>query len=325
MAPTPPHDQRPSSGRTRATITGVVACYNEESNIESCLSSLDWCDELVVVDSFSTDLTAEIAQQNPKVRFYQHAYYGDGAQRNWAINLVRTDWLLILDADERCPAALREEIEELLAAEPAHDAYTIPRRSYFLGRRIRFSGWQNDRVIRLVRHGAGYYSRRRVHARVVTSGPAPLLQNPLDHYMIECFHSYVRRINLYGYWGAAQCWRDGIRAGAMHVLIRPATRFVRTYLLQLGFLDGMRGLTFCMLQTYASYLKWSLLWSWHVNAARGRAPLLPEFDDDPTVWSGLRQVERRRAARARSSQAFPEPGRVTDADVASAGPGTNRA
>jgi len=308
-----PQADRQPLRRARRTITGIVACYNEELNIEACLASLDWCDELLVVDSYSTDRTAEIAQLNPKVRFYQHVYYGDGAQRNWAINLVQTDWLLILDADERCSAALRDEIEDLLTSDPAHDAYTIPRKSYFLGRRIRFSGWQNDRVVRLVRRGAGFYSRRRVHAHVMTAGGAPLLRNALDHYMIECFHSYVRRINLYGYWGAAQCWRDGVRAGALKIFLRPATRFVRTYFFQFGFLDGTRGLTFCILQTYASYLKWSLLWSWHVNAARGHAPVLPDFDDDPAVWSGLRKVEYRPAPGSLPADVFSRPDRVTDA------------
>src|SRR5262249_41919046 len=134
-------------------------------------------------------------------RFYERAYYGDGSQRNWAINLATTDWVFVLDADERCPPAVQAEIEQLLRASPGHDAYTLRRRTFFLGRRIRFSGWQNDRVVRLVRRGAGYYSHLRVHAKIVTNRPAPVLKNRLDHHMVDCFHHYVRRVNLYGYWG----------------------------------------------------------------------------------------------------------------------------
>ncbi len=283
------------TGTARPTITGIVACYNEAANIEACLASLAWCDELIVVDSYSTDCTPEIAQRNPKVRFYQHEYYGDGAQRNWAINLARTDWFLVLDADERCSEALRAEIEQLLAAHPAAAAFTIPRTTYFLDRRLRFSGWQNDRAVRLVRRGSGFYSRLRVHAGIVTIGGAPMLQNPIHHHMVQDFHTYVKKINQYGYWGAAQCWRDGRGAGLGEVLIRPGFRFLRTYFLQLGVLDGTRGLVFCLIQSYQSYLKWSLLWSWRVGAKLGRLPALPEFDADPAVWSGLGRIEAGRA------------------------------
>jgi glycosyltransferase involved in cell wall biosynthesis len=298
----------PAAAGTRApsrpTVSGIVACRDEETNIEACLESLAWCDEIIVVDSFSTDRTPELARRNPKVRFFQRSYYGDGSQRNWAINAATSNWVLVLDADERCSPALRAEIEMVLGAGPTADAYTIPRRTFVLGAQLRYSGWQNDRVVRLVRRGAGYYSNLRVHARMVTAGPAPRLREALDHHMIECFHHYVRRINQYGFWGAAQAWRDQVRPTISQIAFRPGWRFVRTYILQLGFLDGMRGLTFCALQAYATYLKWSLLWSWHLNAARGIAPALPEFDDDPAVWSGLERVQtRRRAAHPKWSGA----------------------
>ncbi len=281
----------------RPPVSGLVICYNEESNIEACLDSMAWCDEIIVVDSFSTDRTPELAQARPNVRFYQHAYRGGGAQRNWALELVRHDWVFVLDADERCTPDLRQEIEALLAAGPSHEAYMIRRRCFFQGRVLRFSGWQRDQVIRLFRRGAGYYSKRRVHEELVTLGPAPLLQHRIDHYFIERFDAYVERVNRYGYWGAAQCWRDGVRSSYSQVLVRPTWRFLRTYLLQLGILDGMRGLVFCMLQSYATYLKWSLLWSWHDNMKRGRPPVLPAFDDDPAVWQGLARIESARARR----------------------------
>ena len=123
----------PAAGRprapTRPTISGIVACCNEEANIEACLDSLRWCDEIVVVDSFSSDRTPELARQHPNVRFFQRTYFGDGSQRNWAINAATGDWVLILDADERCSPALREEIESVLREEPTADAFTIPRRT----------------------------------------------------------------------------------------------------------------------------------------------------------------------------------------------------
>jgi len=278
----------------RVTVSGIITCCNEETHIAACLESLDWCDEIIVVDSFSTDRTPEIALAHPKVRFFQHEYFGDGAQKNWGINQATSEWVLILDADERCSAALREEIETRLSGPAPHDGYNIRRRCYFLGRVLRFSGWQHDRAVRLVRRGKGYYANRRVHAGMVTVRPVPVLRQPLEHFMIECFHGYVQRINLYSYWGAAQGWRDRKRSGLVQVLVRPLWRFFRGYVVQLGILDGLRGLTFCALQAYASYLKWSLLWSWYENAERGRQPALPPFEEDPAVWSGL---DRIRAAR----------------------------
>ena len=197
------------------------------------------------------------------------------------------DWILIFDADERCTPKLRQEIEQLLTSGPRYEAYTIRRRVYFLGKIIRFSGWQHDQVIRLMKKGAGRYPNRRVHADVKTRGPAPLLRSRMEHYMVEDFHTYVLRIVKYSRWGAAQGWKDGRQPGLAEVLGRSVWRFLRTYFLQLGIFDGMRGLVFCLLQAYGTYLKWSILWSWRVNEARGIQPDLPEFDDSEETWSGL--------------------------------------
>jgi glycosyltransferase involved in cell wall biosynthesis len=235
-------------------VSGIITCLNEEANIAECIESLDWCAEILVVDSFSTDRTVEIAQRYPKVRLFQRTYYGGAAQKNWAIDKARNEWIMILDADERCTPDLRREIEALLRARPKYDAYTIRRRCFFLGEPIRFSGWQNDRVTRLFRRGTAYYNNRRVHERLITAGRAPILRHRMDHHLIVDFREYVQRINRYGYWGAAQCWRDNKKAGFAKVMANPIWRFIRTYIWRLGFLDGTRGLVFCMLQAYATYL-----------------------------------------------------------------------
>ncbi len=283
MSKTSEHGKRPG-------ISVVVTTFNEEENIAECLESLLWCDEILVVDSYSTDRTPEIVQGYPGVTFCQRTYYGSAAQKNWAMDNTKYDWILIFDADERCTPRLRREIEELLAGGPQYEAYTIRRRVYFLGRVIRFSGWQHDQVIRLVKKGAGRYPNRRVHADMMTRGPAPLLRNRMEHYMVEDFHTYVQRIVKYSHWGASQGWLDGRRPGVAAVLGRSCWRFFRVYFLQLGVLDGMHGLVFCMLQAYGTYLKWSILWSWRVNEARGIQPDLPEFDDSEETWSGLEEL-----------------------------------
>lgn len=266
------------------TIAAIVTTFNEERNIARCLASLRWCDSILVVDSFSTDATPEIVRATPGVTLVQRPYLGAAAQKNWAMDQVQADWILHFDADEECTPALQAEIEALLAAGPRFNAYTIRRRVLFMGREIRFSGWQRDRVVRLVRKGWARYANLRVHERMRTVGPAPVLRNPMLHHMIDTFDEYVKRVAGYGYLGAAQAWRDGRRSGFTEVFFRPTWRFFRMFFLQLGFLDGMHGLVFCMVQSYATYVKWATLWAWRVNAARGRQPQLPPFDDDPATW-----------------------------------------
>ena len=271
-----------SQGHPR--ISAVVTTYNEEANIGDCIESLFWCDEIVVVDSFSTDRTPEISKSYSKVRFLQRPYRGSASQKNWAMDQTAFEWILIFDADERCTPELQEEITSLLESSPRAEAYTIKRRAYFMDRVIRYSGWQHDRVVRLIKTGAGRYPNKRVHADMQTRGPAAVLKNPMLHYMVESFDQYLPRIVKYGFWGAAQGWRTGRTSGFLQVLGRPLWRFVRMYFVQFGFLDGMAGLVFCLLQAFGTYLKWAILWEWRANAARGRTPKLPEFDEDEAVW-----------------------------------------
>jgi glycosyltransferase involved in cell wall biosynthesis len=277
----------PKTRSSRPAISAIVTTFNEEQHIAGCIESLLWCDEILVVDSFSTDKTPEIARGYDKVRFSQRTYFGSASQKNWAMDQVENDWILIFDADERCTPDLQREIQELIAGNPSHDAYTIHRRVYFMDRVIRFSGWQNDRVVRLVRTGTARYPNRRVHADMITRGPAPVLRSSMEHYMADSLDEYVKRIEKYSFWGASQNWKEKKKAGYSQVFGRSVWRFLRTYIFQLGILDGMHGLVFCMLQAYGTYLKWALLWGWHVNAARGRMPNLPIFDDDEATWRGL--------------------------------------
>ncbi|MEM1179667.1 MAG: glycosyltransferase family 2 protein [Acidobacteriota bacterium] len=276
-----------AGGSDTPRVSVVVTTFNEEHNIADCLDSLLWADEILVVDSYSTDRTPEIVKSYDGVTFIQRTYYGSAAQKNWAMDQCAHDWILIFDADERCTEPLREEIRKILSDGPKFDAYTIRRRVFFLGQVIRFSGWQRDQVIRLLRKGTGRYPNRRVHADMKTTGPAPLLKHRMDHFMVEDFHKYALRIVKYSRWGAAQGWKEGKKPGLAEVFGRSVWRFLRTYFVQLGVLDGMRGLVFCMLQAYGTYLKWSILWSWRLNEKRGLEPELPEFDESEEIWEGL--------------------------------------
>jgi glycosyltransferase involved in cell wall biosynthesis len=284
---------RTQDGRLRPKVSGVITSFNEEHNIAGCIESLQWCDEIILVDSFSTDRTPEIARSYDKVRFFQRTYYGAGAQKNWALQHVSHDWVFLLDADERCTPELRDEVETLLAKGPQAFGYMINRDVYFLGRQIRYSGWQRDRVARLFRRATAYYENRRVHSLLHTTGPTPILRHAIEHHMVDrSFDEYAFRLARYGYWGAAQSWRDGERCRPYHVLIRPVWRFIRTYLLQRGFQDGQRGLVFCLLQAYGTYMKFAILWGWQINHDRGIEPKLPDFDEDHLTWEGLDRITK---------------------------------
>lgn len=273
-----------SSKSGRPPISAVITTFNEEHNVADCIESLLWCDEILVVDSFSTDNTAEIARSYEKVRFLQRTYFGSASQKNWAMSQVNHDWILIFDADERCTPELQTEIHEVLSKPSECAAYIVKRRVYFMDRIIRFSGWQHDRVVRLVKRGHGRYPNKRVHADMQVRGTVEVMKSPMLHFMIESFEQYLPRIIKYGFWGAAQGWKVGKHPGVVHVFGRTVWRFIRMYIFQLGILDGMAGLVFCLLQAFGTYLKWAILWEWRANAKRGRQPNLPPFDEDESTW-----------------------------------------
>lgn len=276
-------EERP---RTRRRVSAIVTTFNEADTIAECLDSLTWCDDILVVDSGSTDATRDIARRYDCVRVLQRTYLGAASQKNWAIDRCRHEWILILDADERVTPGLRSEIETILAAPVAATAYSIKRRTYAMGKEVRYSGWQHDRVIRFFRRGDARYPNRRVHADMQTLGKPELLDAVLDHHMVDTLEEYTDRTRRYAFWGAAQLWRDGRRKiGMWHVLVRPAWRFFRTYVLQLGILEGVRGLVMCGVPAYGTFVKYATVWSWRKGLEDGRAPRLPDFDDDPTTWA----------------------------------------
>ncbi len=125
---------------------------------------------------------------------------------------------------------------------------------------------------------------------MITSGPAPVLKHSLIHYMAEDFVEYTRRISKYSLWGASQMWREGRRSGLLEIWGRSAWRFFRTYILQLGILDGLLGVVFCMLQAYGTYLEWPIVWGWQVNLAQGIEPDLPVIAESEETWQGLKDL-----------------------------------
>jgi glycosyltransferase involved in cell wall biosynthesis len=275
---------RNASGRRRLSV--IVTTFNEEINIAECLESVMWADEILLVDSYSTDRTLEIARRYP-IRVEQREYFGSAAQKNWSLDQVTSEWVLIIDADERVPDPLAEEILRALGSEPPVNGFYIRRENVFIDEVIRHSGWSTDKVVRLFRRDKGRYPNRRVHADLEIAGPVPILRNPFLHYTFRSFDQYFRKFLNYAEWGAAQAWRDGRKAGLIEIGCRPAWRFFRMYVVQLGFLDGLHGLVLCALQAFGVFLKYARLWEYRIREKRGETIALPAFDEDARTWRRL--------------------------------------
>jgi glycosyltransferase involved in cell wall biosynthesis len=272
---------RAASGRLPISV--VVTTYNEEVNVAECIESVLWADEILLVDSFSTDQTTEIARRYP-VTVLEREYFGSAAQKNWALDRVAHEWVLIIDADERVPEPLAREILALLATTPTVNGFYIRRENVFLDEVIRHSGWSTDKVVRLFRRDKGRYPNRRVHADLEIEGPVPVLKNPFLHYTFRSFDQYFPKFLNYAEWGAAQAFRDGRQAGVVELVFRPWWRFVRTWIVQGGILDGKHGFVVCALQSFGVFLKYARLWEYRVRAARGEEIRLPAFDESETTW-----------------------------------------
>jgi len=252
-------------------LTAIIPTYNEEATLRDCLASVSFADEILVVDSFSTDQSLDIARQFG-ARILQHEYVYSARQKNWAIPQAAHEWVLLVDSDERVTPELRDEILALLRGDPGHDGYWILRANHFLGRRITHCGWGTDKVIRLFRRDVSRYQDREVHAEIDLPGPLPVLRHPLEHHSFRSFGQYWRKLQLYSEWGAGQLYKDGRRAGAFSIFFRPLTRFMKMYVVRMGFLDGVHGLVLSMLGAFTVYLKYARLWEMQILEGNREVP-----------------------------------------------------
>lgn len=280
MTPTRNQEPAPHGGRP---LSVIITTYNEEVNVADCIESALWADEVLVVDSYSTDQTVEIAKSYP-VKVMQREYFGSAAQKNWSLDRVENDWVLIVDADERVTPELADEIRGILALPPRAHGYYIRRKNVVLQKVIRHSGWSTDKVIRLFDRRRGRYPNRRVHADVDIEGDVPTLKSSLLHYTYRTLDQYFQKLMNYADWGAAQGFREGKKAGFMAIGGRPLWRFFRAYFLQLGILDGLHGLAVCGLQATGVFLKYARLWEYGVRTRLGQEVELPAFDENSETW-----------------------------------------
>ena len=243
----------------RLPVSAVVPTLNEEAALPACLESLAWADEVIVVDSGSTDSTAALAEKTgARVVLRPFTTYGD--QRNHGASLARNDWVLCVDADERVSPELAGEIESRLGAGPDRCGYRIPRITTFAGAVIRHCGWQRDRVLCLYDRRRGAWDPRLVHERVRLEGEAGDLGAPLHHHTYRDLGSYADKSRRYAELGARELHQAGRRSGPAALLLLPAARFLKMYVLNRGFLDGMPGLVLCVIAAYGVFVKYARLW-----------------------------------------------------------------
>ena len=238
-------------------ICGLVICHNEETNIEECLKSILWCDEIVVADSFSSDNTLNIAKKYTD-KIYQNEWKGFAAQRKFALSKAGSEWILSLDADERCTPELETEIRSVLSKDNvSEEGFEIPRKSFFLNKWIKHGGWYPNYQLRLFRKNNADVTDRLVHESYSVKGNTGRLKNDLLHYTVTSVSEFVNKINSYSDLSAKEKFGKS-KIGFFHIFLLPRIAFFQQYILKGNFLDGMEGLMvskFHMITKLLNYMK----------------------------------------------------------------------
>ena len=240
-------------------ITAIIPTLNEEIYIEEAIKSVNFADEVIIIDSYSTDDTLVIAEKY-NVKIIQRVFDDYSSQKNFAISKAKHDWVFLLDADEKITSELREELNILFEEEPKKDAYWIYRTNYFMGRKIKYSGWKNDKVIRFFNRYKCAYNGKLVHERIDVNGETGVIKSRFNHYPYKNFDHYVGKLNKYALLQAKMLLKDNNKLNGFHFVIKPLFRFINHYFLKLGFLDGRPGLVIAVLKSYGVFARYTKLW-----------------------------------------------------------------
>ena len=242
-------------------LSVVIITHNEEINLRDSLESIRRiADEIVVIDSNSSDQTQVIAKEYSAVVQVTDAWPGFGVQKNRAVSLAKNDWILSIDADERVTPELAKEIRDLLEAVPRYQAYKIPRLSWYCGRYIKHSGWHPDYVLRLFNRQSARFSDDLIHERVLYSREVHRLNNSLLHYSFQNFSQVLSKIDRYSNTSAEQLYLRGKKSSLLKAVGHGFWAFIRTYFFRAGFLDGSPGFALAVSNAAGTYYRYLKLW-----------------------------------------------------------------
>ena len=269
----------------RVPVSAIITTFNELEFVEECIRSVEWADEIYLIDSFSTDGTVDLIRTKfPRVRLEQREYLGAASQKNYAIDRAAHDWIFYIDADERVTPKLRDELLRTLEGPLSLWAYSVGRLNFMLGQKVRFSGLQRDRVTRLFHRGHARYPNKRVHADLVVDGETGRLEQKMDHLYIRSFDHMIAKMIRYANWGAAQMYIDGKTTTAAGIFGHTIGKFFRDFIVNLGFLDGTRGLISVGMHAAYTFWKYSKLWELTELKRLGKPVPLPRLDQDEERW-----------------------------------------
>jgi glycosyltransferase involved in cell wall biosynthesis len=247
------------ASRQEPKVSVYMITYNNEETVERALKSVTWANEIVIVDSFSNDRTAEIGRKYTD-KLFQRKWPGHRDQYQYAADLTSHEWIMFVDADEEISPELVDEIQEALKPKTSEvDGFFIYRRTFYLGRWIRYGGWYPDGEIRLYRRNRGRWEGG-LHARVVVNGRVQPLKNLYHHYTYRDISDQIQTIDKYSTTAAEDLVTSTRPFALTHLLFNPIFRFLKDYILKLGFLDGIPGLVIAVSTAYYAFIKYAKLW-----------------------------------------------------------------
>ena len=241
------------------SVSIIITTKNEEKNLKELLPTLSFANEIIVVDSFSTDKSIEIAKSfNSKT--FQREFDYHAAQKNWGLQKTTNNWVLILDADERISKELETEIKNVIDSNPIEKAFWIKRRNFLMGKEVKYSGWQNDKVIRLIDKRFCKYNNKLVHEEIETSERTSTLTNKLTHFTYTDINQYFDKFFKYSTQKAILKHRKGKKSNLFHILIKPSFKFFKRYIINKGILDGVIGGVVCAMAAFQDFVVYLKLW-----------------------------------------------------------------
>jgi glycosyltransferase involved in cell wall biosynthesis len=245
------------SGNEIQKLSVLIITLNEERYIKSLLEDIDFADEIIVIDSYSTDKTVEITNSFTNVKLIQNQFINYTSQRNFALDHAKNDWILFIDADEILTPELKVEILSTINNKDAASAYLIYRTFMFKNKKLNFSGWQTDKIFRLFNKSDCRYNEDKiVHEKLIVNGEIGTLKHKIIHFSYTSYKDYKLKMYNYGVLKAQEKIKKGQKPSYLKMVFHPAYTFLYQFLIRLGFLDGLKGITICYLNAYSVFIRY---------------------------------------------------------------------